>query len=423
LSFKSAGLRVSEQNPPPPAALQAMAELGHDLSGHLSMPLTPETVEEAALLVVMEEWQVKELADRYPQARGKVALLPEWASEPAWGRARYNIGDPFGQGIDTYRRCRDTIMDCLANLLRNANIGEEMKIAERAPAACPRSEASSGGPLVWIALLAAAAGLVFLPTLQALWQTWMTDSENSHGLLVPLITAWLIWSRRSELEKPEAPSYAGLALLVAGLLLYLGGTVGFVQLMASVGVVTSLAGLAWFNLGTRPFRRVAFAFGFLLFAIPVPISVTSLIAFPLQIFATKVSAAVVGMLSIPVYREGNMLYFTNTQLEVAEACSGIRSMMAFLMLGTLFAYLTRGTILRRLLLVALAIPLSVVMNIVRVSGTGILASIYGDSVAQGFLHEFSGLAVFAVGFALMAGLHVLLDRGGKREGQGEGSHA
>jgi exosortase len=115
-------------------------------------------------------------------------------------------------------------------------------------------------------------------------------------------------------------------------------------------------------------------------------------------------------MAIPVLREGNMLYFAHTQLEVAEACSGIRSMMAFLMLGILFAYLTRGGKGRRLLLVALAVPLALVMNILRVTGTGLLAYLYDDRVARGFLHEFSGLLVFAAGFVVMAALHVVLDR-------------
>jgi exosortase len=117
--------------------------------------------------------------------------------------------------------------------------------------------------------------------------------------------------------------------------------------------------------------------------------------------ATKVSAALIQNCSIPVYREGNMLYFVQTQLEVAEACSGIRSIMALTMLSLVFCYLSRDGWWRKALLIAAAVPIALLGNIVRVTGTGILAHFYGDQVAKGFLHEFSGLVVFAFGLVLL----------------------
>jgi exosortase len=144
--------------------------------------------------------------------------------------------------------------------------------------------------------------------------------------------------------------------------------------------------------------------------IPVPDSVLNLVSFPLQLFATKISAAVIQALSIPAYREGNMLYFAKTQLEIAEACSGIRSIISFTMLSTIFAYLLDNGWTRRLILLASAIPLAIFANIVRVTGTGILAHFYGEKVARGFLHEFSGLAVFAFGFVLLSIEFFVLNR-------------
>ncbi len=277
-----------------------------------------------------------------------------------------------------------------------------------AQATRPAGDAQAWGGLL---LLLALALLVFTPALRILAEVCRQDGNSSHIFFVPLISAYLVWGRRAQLAPIQVRSSArGLALLLLGLALYILGRLGQVQLLSNLALVISLIGLVWFNLGEEAARALRFPLLFLFFLVPVPDSLIKTVAFPLQLFATRVSAAIMGLLSIPVLREGNMLYFANTQLEVAEACSGIRSMMAFLMLGSLFAYLVRGGAARRLLLVALAFPLAVAMNVLRVTGTGVLAYRYGSEVAQGFLHEFSGLLVFAAGFLVMAGLYLVLDR-------------
>jgi exosortase len=135
--------------------------------------------------------------------------------------------------------------------------------------------------------------------------------------------------------------------------------------------------------------------------ITVPESIIGLVSLPLQAFATKVSAGIIQACSIPVLREGNMLYFVQTQLEVAEACSGIRSIVAITMLSTVFVYLSKGRLLQKIIILCSAIPVALLANILRVSGTGILAHFYGDQVARGFLHDFSGLAVFVFGMLIL----------------------
>ena len=149
--------------------------------------------------------------------------------------------------------------------------------------------------------------------------------------------------------------------------------------------------------------------------VPVPDSILNIVAFPLQLFATKISSHIIAALSIPVYREGNMLYFVQTQLEVAEACSGLRSIMALTMLSVIFVYLLDKGWLRKVILLASAIPLALIANIIRVSGTGILAHFHGEKVARGFLHEFSGLAVFAFGFILLFLEYSLLNKSGSKQ--------
>ncbi len=245
--------------------------------------------------------------------------------------------------------------------------------------------------------------LLFWPIIPALWDVWMFDSNNSHGILVPAIVAFLVWQRRKEISWSEAtPSLWGLGLLVGSLLIYLVSLRTHIAVSAHLAMVTSLAGLVWWNLGGRLFRHLLFPLAFLAFMVPVPDSIAGAVAFPLQLFATSASADVIRGIGIPVLKEGTMLYFATTSLEVSEACSGIRSMLAYLTLGVLFVHLAGNAVGRmgKAILLLSTIPLALLINIVRISGTGVLAHHFGGQVARGFLHEFSGMVVFAFGFVL-----------------------
>ena len=175
-------------------------------------------------------------------------------------------------------------------------------------------------------------------------------------------------------------------------------------------IVFSLTGLVLFILGKKIFRLLLFPLFFLLFMVPVPVSIEGMVAFPLQLFATKISAGIIQFCSIPVLREGNMLYFVQTQLEVAEACSGIRSITSLTMLSMIFLYLMPAGWKTKAVIFLSAVPIAIIANIIRVSGTGILAHYFGDQVARGFLHEFSGMAVFIFGFALLFLEYSLLNK-------------
>ncbi len=252
----------------------------------------------------------------------------------------------------------------------------------------------------------------FLPIYQELFHTWLNSPNNSHGILVPIISGYLIWRKRRQLVNiKKTGSLSGVIVLSVSLAIYIIAYAGSLAVVCRTMIVFSLIGLVMAYFGTQVTKQLLFPLLFLLFMVPVPDSIYTLFAFPLQLFATKVSTSLIQAIGISAYREGNMVYFANTQLEIAEACSGLRSMMAFLMLASLFAYLLNNEKkVKRVLMIMSAIPLALVANIFRVTGTGILASIYGDKVARGFLHEFSGLAVFATGFIIMYFEFWLLDR-------------
>jgi exosortase len=253
--------------------------------------------------------------------------------------------------------------------------------------------------------------IAFIPVYPRLVWTWLNHSDNSHGILVPLVSLYFVWQKKDELKSAQrSNSGLGMIILLASMVFYLISYLGSIAVVSRAMIVSSLIGLVLFTLGKEIFILLIFPLLYLFFMVPVPDTVLGFGALPLQLLATKVSTFIIQLFSIPAYREGNMLYFAQTQLEVAEACSGIRSIMSFGMLSFIFAYMMDKIWWKRIVLVLSTIPLALFANIIRVTGTGILAHFYGSKVALGFLHEFSGLAVFAFGFFLLLGEYVLLNR-------------
>jgi exosortase len=260
---------------------------------------------------------------------------------------------------------------------------------------------------VWVA--------AFYPIIPNMVTAWFKHSDNSHAVLVPLVALYFLWEKRAEISRiPSQGSNAGLILLILCLLFYILSFIGGIAFFCRLALVTSLIAIVWSCMGTAILRSLAFPLGFLFFMIPVPDTLLGMVSFPLQLVATKISAELIGYCTIPIYREGNMLFFINTQLEVAEACSGIRSIMSLTMISAIFAYISPGVIWCRVVLVVAAIPIAFIANILRVTGTGILAHFFGDRVARGFLHDFSGLAVFLFGLIILFALYEVLKKIGKK---------
>jgi exosortase len=258
--------------------------------------------------------------------------------------------------------------------------------------------------------------VAFLPVCPDLFWAWLNHSNNSHGILVPLISVYFIWQKREILRKVKiSNSNLGAVVLIISMGMYLLSYAGAVAVISRAMIVFSLIGLVLFTLGKTIFKLLSFPVLFLIFMIPVPDSIVGVVALPLQLFVTNISSFIIHAFSIPVYQEGNMLYFTQTQLEIAEACSGIRSLVSLAMLSVIFAYMCDKGWVRKATLLASAIPLALFANIVRVSGTGVLAHFCGDKVARGFLHEFSGLAVFAFGFVVLFSEYSFLNRIGRKK--------
>lgn len=244
--------------------------------------------------------------------------------------------------------------------------------------------------------------MLYYPILYPMVVQWNDDPDYSHGFLIPFITAYFIWERRQHiLACPPQPDRLGVVLIGIGLSILLIGLVGAELYMQRVSLLIVLAGGALLILGRAALKVLAFPIGFLLFMIPLPAIVVNAIAFPLQLFAAKTATYCLDTFGIPVLREGNVIVLASTRLEVAEACSGIRSLQALVALGTVFAYFSQPLLWKRWVLVALSIPIAITANAVRVSGTGVLAHYWGAEAAQGFYHTFEGWLIFLVAFVFL----------------------
>ncbi len=280
--------------------------------------------------------------------------------------------------------------------------------------------------------------------LRSLGNDWWTDENYSHGLLIPLIIGYILWAERERLgREPARPSlfWGGLIVVFAMLCLWVG-TAGAELYVQRMSLVLMLAGIVIYFWGWRMLRLLLVPLGLLILAIPIPAIIFNKIAFPLQLFASRCAVWTMRLFDIPVLRQGNVIELMpkgareTKKLEVVEACSGIRSLMTLVTLAVVFAYFTRprdndgdgGGLLQRVksygfwrsvILVVSAVPIAILTNALRVSGTGVLAHYYGTQVADGFFHSFSGWVVYIVAFLLLFAVGWLLDRIGRR-GKGDG---
>jgi exosortase len=293
------------------------------------------------------------------------------------------------------------------------------------------------GKHAWRAVAIAVAILfTYAAVLAKLSRDWWTDENYSHGLLVPFIIGFILWQQRDKFAtEPARPSVllGGLAVAFALFALWTGvaGAELYTQRMSLVLLV---AGTVVYFGGLGFLRLILVPLGLLILAIPIPAIIFNKIAFPLQLFASRCAVWSMSMVGIPVLRQGNVIElkplnsFDTKKLEVVEACSGIRSLMTLVTLAVVFAYFThprsddsngpRGRFgwlrsygfWRSAILVLSAVPIAILTNASRVSGTGILSHYYGTGVADGFFHSFSGWAIYIVAFLLLFAVGWVLDR-------------
>jgi exosortase len=238
---------------------------------------------------------------------------------------------------------------------------------------------------------------------------WSADPNFSHGFFVPLFSLYVLWLDRSKLAKVKrAPSSWGLLVLLLALCTLILGVLGAELFLSRVSLLLVLAGLVIFFLGWQYFRAILFPWAFLVLMVPIPAIVFSQITFPLQLLASKFAAATLPWLGVPVLREGNIINLPAMPLEVAEACSGIRSLLSLTTLAIIYGYLMETRISIRVALALASIPIAIFANSLRIVGTGLLVQYWDAEKAQGFFHIFSGWLIFMVSLGILGLLHKLL---------------
>jgi exosortase A len=253
-------------------------------------------------------------------------------------------------------------------------------------------------------LLAVLGGLIVLyhSIFAGMIQDWSKNDNYSHGFFIPLISGYMVWSMKEELRRlPLKPANWGILLLAMGLGQLYIAKVGSEYFLQRSSIILVLLGIVLFLVGTAIARRVIVPLVYLFFMVPLPAIIWNKIAFPMQLFSSAVTEKVIRAIGIPVMREGNVLYLAQTTLEVVDACSGLRSLTTMFALSAAFAWFSILSTKRKWILFLAAAPIAILANIVRLTGTAGLASIYGEKVAQGFLHDFSGLFVFVIGLLLL----------------------
>lgn len=265
--------------------------------------------------------------------------------------------------------------------------------------------------LVAAALVAGAIVITYWSVIRGLVDAWSTDDNYSHGFFIVPLAAYFAWERRHRLARmPVRPSAAGLVIVAGSLMMLIAGILGAELFLSRVSLIGVIAGAVLYLYGWPRLRVLAFPLAFLLLMVPLPALIFNQIAFPLQLLASHVGEYGVRAANIPILREGNVLILANATLEVAEACSGIRSLISLITLGIVFGYFADSRAWVRTAIALSAIPVAILANGLRVASAGWAAHYMGQAGVEGLFHEFSGWVVFVVAFLMMLALQRLLLR-------------
>ena len=244
-----------------------------------------------------------------------------------------------------------------------------------------------------------ALAVAFLPALGALARAWSEAEYQSHGFVVPFVAGWIAWAGRERCGRlPSSIEARGAVLFAVALAAYAFGLLAGSTTAEGLALVAAIAGAVWWREGGRRLRALAFPIGFLLFMVPIPLDWVSPVLVRLLLVVSSMAAALLPVLGVPVARNGNVLVFEDgASLVVAEGCSGLTAILTLLPIAVLIAHLSPLRPMRRATLVALALPIAMGANLLRVVATALAARIWDPStVTSDPWHSLGGLAIYAV---------------------------
>lgn len=260
-------------------------------------------------------------------------------------------------------------------------------------------------------ILAGLFILTYFPVLKGLILTWINSDEYSHGFFVIPISCYLIWKKREILRERElSASWKGLILVIFCLLFYVFAYVAEIATLASLSLILFLASVIIFFYSFSVLKELSFPLIFLMFMIPIPAQIYSQLTVPLQLFVTKVSVWFTAHLGIPIYREGNVIHLPGQTMEVARACSGLRSMISILPLAAILSYFTLRSNPLKCILFLSGIPAAIVVNIVRVVLLVGAFYYFGFDLTAGIAHTISGIFIFLLAVSCLVAARGILSK-------------
>jgi exosortase D (VPLPA-CTERM-specific) len=274
--------------------------------------------------------------------------------------------------------------------------------------------------IVWsyankVLVLLAVGFILLIPTfwggLAYLVERWDLQEEYSHGYMIPLVTAYLIWQRKDLLKTLEfRPTWAPVGLVVLGLGVSVIGEISALYILIHLSLILIILSMAWATMGWHAFKYVMIPLALLAFAIPLPYFLEATLTADLQLISTKLGVAFIRLFGIPVYAEGNVIDLGGYQLQVVEACSGLRYLYPLMGVGFIVVYMYQVEMWKRALIFLSTIPITILMNSLRIGVIGILVEHWGQGMADGFLHYFEGWVIFIACLAILVGEMWLLNR-------------
>jgi exosortase len=258
-------------------------------------------------------------------------------------------------------------------------------------------------PAVLGAGLAAALLWIYGPTLADMAGRWGSEAQYSHGFLVPLFSAYLLWSRRGLLAEPGVarPSWWGLPVLALALALRFAGVYLYFDWLSAIALLPCLAGLTLLAGGGRALRWAWPAIVFLAFMVPLPFRVEKALAAPLQRVATLVCTFALQTLGFVAFSEGNVIRLGEVRIGVVEACSGLSMLISFFALSAAVTLVSTRSPLERGLIFVSAVPIAVLANILRIIATAVLHKTAGRELADLVFHDLAGWLMMPLGLALL----------------------
>jgi len=253
--------------------------------------------------------------------------------------------------------------------------------------------------------------LAYVPTLMWMWDRWFArDSYYSHGILIPFVSAYLIWQKRGELVniRPERSPW-GIILISLGIFIHLLSAVFRVYFTSGFSMIIVLVGLILFFYGKKVLKMIAFPVFFLVFMMPAPMVVIANVSFKMKMFAAKLSTILLNHMRVPAIQDGSIIRMRHAYVIVEDVCSGLRSLISLTALGVIFAYWLSGPSWKKVVLFFSTIPIAIITNVFRIMFLAVVSEIWGPEYATGFIHDLSGFMVFALAFVLLYGVAKLLE--------------